>query len=211
MGTCRSSTHGKLSGMMRKWVSGDVVQALAYDVQRKTESVSASGKQKLEQRILTFFSSKKENMNWLHSSIIELNRQPKWSDFPSKVAVQINDTHPTLAIPELMRLLMDDNGLGWDEAWDVTSRTVAYTNHTLLPEALQKRSQSLLWKFLPCHMKIIEEIDKRVNGIAQLHSDILKAVLFSDYVSIWPNKFQNKTNGITPRRWLRFCRHDSMT
>lgn len=172
----------------------------------------------------------------------------KWSEFSSKVAVQLNDTHPTLAIPELMRLLLDNEGLGWDEAWDVTTRTVAYTNHTVLPEALEKWSQSVMWKLLPRHMEIIEEIDKRfitmvrttrtdlesklpsmcildnnpqkpvvrmanlcvvsshkVNGVAQLHSDILKAELFADYVSIWPKKFQNKTNGITPRRWLRFC------
>ncbi|XP_022755858.1 alpha-glucan phosphorylase, H isozyme [Durio zibethinus] len=172
----------------------------------------------------------------------------QWSEFPSKVAVQLNDTHPTLAIPELMRLLMDDEGLGWDEAWDVTTRTIAYTNHTVLPEALEKWSQPVMWKLLPRHMEIIEEIDKRflaminathpdlehklpsmrildhnsqkpvvrmanlcvvsahtVNGVAQLHSDILKAELFADYVSIWPSKFQNKTNGITPRRWLRFC------
>lgn len=172
----------------------------------------------------------------------------EWSEFPSKVAVQLNDTHPTLSIPELMRLLMDDEGLGWDEAWDVTTRTIAYTNHTVLPEALEKWSQSVMWKLLPRHMEIITEIDKRfvemvrstrpdledkvdtvrildnnpqkavvrmanlcvvsahtVNGVAQLHSDILKAELFSDYVSIWPTKFQNKTNGITPRRWLRFC------
>ncbi|RZC84315.1 hypothetical protein C5167_047099 [Papaver somniferum] len=171
-----------------------------------------------------------------------------WSDFPTKVAVQLNDTHPTLAIPELMRLLMDVEGLGWDEAWDITTKTIAYTNHTVLPEALEKWSQVVMKKLLPRHMEIIEEIDKRfmamvsstrsdlesklsslrildnnpqkpvvrmanmcvvsahtVNGVAQLHSDILKAELFVDYVSIWPTKFQNKTNGITPRRWLRFC------
>ncbi|KAB5540884.1 hypothetical protein DKX38_013858 [Salix brachista] len=186
--------------------------------------------------ILRFKERKNENRSW------------KWSEFPSKVAVQLNDTHPTLAIPELMRLLMDNEGLGWDEAWDVTTRTVAYTNHTVLPEALEKWSQSVMWKLLPRHMEIIEEIDTRfitmirttrtdlesklpsicildnnpqkpvvrmanlcvvsshkVNGVAQLHSDILKAELFADYVSIWPKKFQNKTNGITPRRWLRFC------
>lgn len=173
----------------------------------------------------------------------------KWSEFPSKVAVQLNDTHPTLAIPELMRLLMDDEGLGWDEAWDVTTRTVAYTNHTVLPEALEKWPQAIMYKLLPRHMEIIEEIDKRfmamirsslnamesklpamqildssnplkpvvrmanlcvvsshtVNGVAQLHSDILKSELFADFFSIWPTKFQNKTNGITPRRWIRFC------
>uniref|UniRef100_A0A803KRP2 Alpha-1,4 glucan phosphorylase n=1 Tax=Chenopodium quinoa TaxID=63459 RepID=A0A803KRP2_CHEQI len=147
-----------------------------------------------------------------------------------------------------MRLLMDDEGLGWDEAWDVTTRAIAYTNHTVLPEALEKWSQSVMWKLLPRHMEIITEIDKRfvelihstrpdledkvnsmcildnnpqkpvvrmanlcvvtshtVNGVAQLHSDILTSELFADYVSIWPTKFQNKTNGITPRRWLRFC------
>ncbi|KAF5181189.1 Glycogen phosphorylase, partial [Thalictrum thalictroides] len=173
----------------------------------------------------------------------------QWSEFPSKVAVQLNDTHPTLAIPELMRLLMDEEGLGWDEAWDVTTRTIAYTNHTVLPEALEKWSLEVMRKLLPRHIEIIEEIDKRfvamvhstrpdlesklpglcildtsnpqksvvrmanlcvvtahtVNGVAQLHSDILKAELFVDYVSIWPTKFQNKTNGITPRRWLRYC------
>ncbi|KAG8054731.1 hypothetical protein GUJ93_ZPchr0001g29901 [Zizania palustris] len=173
----------------------------------------------------------------------------KWSEFPSKVAVQLNDTHPTLAIPELMRLLMDEEGLGWDEAWDIINRTIAYTNHTVLPEALEKWSQAVMRKLLPRHMEIIEEIDKRfkemvistrkemegkldslrilddsnpqkpvvrmanlcvvsahtVNGVAELHSNILKEELFADYVSIWPNKFQNKTNGITPRRWLRFC------
>lgn len=173
----------------------------------------------------------------------------EWADFPTKVAVQLNDTHPTLAIPELMRLLMDEEGLGWDEAWDVTTRTIAYTNHTVLPEALEKWSQAIMAKLLPRHLEIIEEIDKRfmamikstrsdmesklpamlildgsnpqkpvvrmanlcvvsshsVNGVAQLHSDILKAELFADYVSVWPSKFQNKTNGITPRRWLRFC------
>lgn len=128
----------------------------------------------------------------------------QWSEFPNKVAVQLNDTHPTLAIPELMRLLMDEEGLGWDEAWDVTARclilfakylkvlniflsscfltcssaylvlefnlvknihrtrTIAYTNHTVLPEALEKWSQAIMWKLLPRHMEIIQEIDKRV-------------------------------------------------
>ncbi|CAL5339072.1 unnamed protein product [Camellia sinensis] len=161
----------------------------------------------------------------------------QWYEFPNKVVVQLNDTHPTLAIPELMRLLMDDDGLGWDEAWDVTTRTIAYINHTVLLEALEKCSQAVMWKLLPHHMEIIEEIDKRfiamirstkpelesklssmrimdnnpqkpvvrmanlcvvsshtVNGVAQLHSDILKSELFADYVSIWRKKFQNKTN-----------------
>ncbi|KAL2636357.1 hypothetical protein R1flu_007836 [Riccia fluitans] len=171
-----------------------------------------------------------------------------WSEFPSKVAVQMNDTHPTLAAPELMRILMDDEGLGWDEAWSITNKTVAYTNHTVLPEALEKWSQTVMAKLLPRHMEIITEIDKqfqafvtrtrpdleskiesmrvldnnpqkpvvrmahlcvlsshKVNGVAELHSDILKKDLFADFYSLWPDKFQNKTNGVTPRRWLRFC------
>ncbi|XP_057845214.2 alpha-glucan phosphorylase, H isozyme isoform X1 [Cryptomeria japonica] len=177
------------------------------------------------------------------------NEPIAWNEFPSKVAVQMNDTHPTLSIPELMRILMDDECLGWDEAWTVTTRTIAYTNHTVLPEALEKWSVALLTKLLPRHMEIIAEINKRflemihsshpdmenkfnnmcilddsnpqkpvvrmanlcvvsshtVNGVAMLHSNILKDELFRDYVSLWPEKFQNKTNGITPRRWLRFC------
>ncbi|CAM8909927.1 unnamed protein product [Rhodiola kirilowii] len=188
------------------------------------------------QDIISRFKERKGEKEW------------QWSEFPEKVAVQLNDTHPTLAIPELMRLLIDVEGLGWDDAWNVTTRTIAYTNHTVLPEALEKWSQAVMWKLLPRHMEIIQEIDRRfiqminstrpdlesklssicimdndpkkpvvrmanlcvvsahtVNGVAQLHSDILTSELFADYVSIWPTKFQNKTNGITPRRWLRFC------
>ncbi|KAF6153471.1 hypothetical protein GIB67_027338 [Kingdonia uniflora] len=252
----------------RKWVEGDLIQALAYDVPipgYKTKNTislrlweAKAGAKDFD--LFKFNDGQYESAAQLHSSaqqdiIFRFKERRhgkdswKWSDFPSKVAVQLNDTHPTLAIPELMRLLMDDEGLGWDEAWDITTRTVAYTNHTVLPEALEKWSQAVMRKLLPRHMDIIEEIDKRfiamihstrkdleskipslcildssnpqksvvrmanmcvvsahtVNGVAQLHSDILKAELFADYVSIWPTKFQNKTNGITPRRWLSFC------
>ncbi|KAK4483113.1 hypothetical protein RD792_010292 [Penstemon davidsonii] len=279
----------------RKWVGGEVIQALAYDVPipgYKTKNTNSLRlwEAKASARdfdLFQFNDGQYESAAQLHSSaqqicavlypgdateggkLLRLKQQfflcsaslqdiiarfkeredeIKWSEFPSKVAVQMNDTHPTLAIPELMRLLMDDEALGWDEAWDITTRTVAYTNHTVLPEALEKWSQAVMWKLLPRHMEIITEIDKRfitmikstrpdlegklpdlrvldnnpqkavvrmanlcvvsshtVNGVAQLHSDILKAELFSDYVSIWPIKFQNKTNGITPRRWLKFC------
>lgn len=282
----------------RKWVGGEVVEALAYDVPipgyntKNTISLrlweAKAGAEAFS--LFQFNDGQYESAAQLHSraqqicavlypgdateegKLLRLKQQFflcsaslqdivtrfkerrngkdgwKWSEFPSKVAVQLNDTHPTLAIPELMRLLMDEEGLGWDEAWDVTTRTIAYTNHTVLPEALEKWSQAVMWKLLPRHMEIIEEIDKRfilmihsthsgleskissmqildknpqkpvvrmanlcvvsshvVNGVAQLHSDILKSELFADYVSIWPTKFQNKTNGITPRRWLRFC------
>ncbi|KAG6678133.1 hypothetical protein I3842_14G064900 [Carya illinoinensis] len=282
----------------RKWVCGEVVQALAYDVPipgYKTKNTISlrlwEAKACAEDfNLFQFNDGQYEAAAQLHSQaqqicavlypgdatengkLLRLKQQFflcsaslqdiifrfkerklgkgswQWSEFPSKVAVQLNDTHPTLSIPELMRLLMDHEGLGWDEAWDVTTRTIAYTNHTVLPEALEKWSLAVMQKLLPRHMEIIEEIDKRfiamirktrtdlesrlssicivddnpqkpvvrmanlcvvsahtVNGVAQLHSDILKSELFADYVSIWPKKFQNKTNGITPRRWLRFC------
>lgn len=170
-----------------------------------------------------------------------------FSHFPDKVAIQLNDTHPSLAIPELMRILIDVEKLSWEEAWDITTRACAYTNHTVLPEALERWPVSLLESILPRHLEIIyhinflhlervkklypndfdrlrrmscveEEGDKRinmahlsiigshaVNGVAQLHSDILKASLFKDFYEMDPDKFQNKTNGITPRRWLLLC------
>jgi glycogen phosphorylase len=167
--------------------------------------------------------------------------------FPDKVAIQLNDTHPSLAIPELMRILIDLEKLEWDEAWDITVRTCAYTNHTVLPEALERWPVSLLESILPRHLEIIyhinflhlqkvqakypndldrmrrmscieEEGDKRVNmahlsiigshavnGVAALHSEIIKRDLFRDFYQMTPEKFQNKTNGITPRRWLLLC------
>ncbi|CAN8302072.1 unnamed protein product [Cochlearia groenlandica] len=233
----------------------------------------------------------------------------KWEEFPEKVAVQMNDTHPTLCIPELMRILLDLKGLSWEDAWKITQRTVAYTNHTVLPEALEKWSLELMEKLLPRHVEIIEMIDEElvrtivseygtvdpdlleeklkamrifenvelpsafadvivkpkskpvtdktttnnfkdsetvvkkeleeektageedevipeptvrppkmvrmanlavvgghaVNGVAEIHSEIVKQDVFNDFVKLWPNKFQNKTNGVTPRRWIRFC------
>ncbi|CAF1920498.1 unnamed protein product [Brassica oleracea var. botrytis] len=261
-----------------------------------------------------------------------------WEEFPEKVAVQMNDTHPTLCIPELMRILMDLKGLSWEDAWKITQRTVAYTNHTVLPEALEKWSLELMEKLLPRHVEIIEKIDEElvgtivseygtadpdllkeklnamrilenvelpsafadvivkpeskpviaektidlsedakedaqtdvivkpeskpviaektidlsedakedaqtdvkkeveeeetagviaevipeppkmvrmanlavvgghaVNGVAEIHSEIVKTDVFNDFVKLWPDKFQNKTNGVTPRRWIRFC------
>ncbi|XP_025204541.1 glycogen phosphorylase isoform X2 [Melanaphis sacchari] len=167
--------------------------------------------------------------------------------FPDKVALQLNDTHPALAIPELMRILIDIEGLSWEAAWDITVKTCAYTNHTVLPEALERWSVSLMSSILPRHMQIIYEInflhlqevqkrwpndnsrlkrmslieedgDKRVNmahlsivgshavnGVARIHSDIIKNDLFRDFYELSPEKFQNKTNGITPRRWLLLC------
>ncbi|KAL6526374.1 Alpha-1,4 glucan phosphorylase L-1 isozyme, chloroplastic/amyloplastic [Orobanche minor] len=233
----------------------------------------------------------------------------RWEEFPDKVAVQMNDTHPTLCIPELMRILMDVKGLSWEEAWMITQRTVAYTNHTVLPEALEKWSYELMQRLLPRHVEIIELIDKEliediiseygtsnpemlenklvkmrilenfdlpasvaalfakpeespidkdgekadatditdkdepegdemeksqaaneepafvppkmvrmanlcvvaghtVNGVAEIHSEIVKKEVFNDFFQLWPEKFQNKTNGVTPRRWIHFCNPD---
>uniref|UniRef100_A0A5B7BGQ6 Alpha-1,4 glucan phosphorylase n=1 Tax=Davidia involucrata TaxID=16924 RepID=A0A5B7BGQ6_DAVIN len=261
--------------------------------------------------------------------------QAKWNEFPEKVAVQMNDTHPTLCIPELMRILIDLKGMSWNEAWDITQRSVAYTNHTVLPEALEKWSLELMQKLLPRHVEIIQMIDEElihniiseygksdsellekklnamrilenfdlpasvadifikpkesptvdlkeelevsdealevsdealevsdkelevsdeeiapsneedepkekvtqkkekldsephleppklvhmanlcvvgghaVNGVAEIHSDIVKKEVFNEFYKLWPEKFQNKTNGVTPRRWIRFCNPD---
>jgi starch phosphorylase len=168
----------------------------------------------------------------------------QWDVFPDKVFMQLNDTHPTLVIPELMRLLMDREGLGWERAWEITTHSTGYTNHTILPEALEKWPVSMMERQLPRHLQIIYEINARfmrdvasryvldedrlkrmsiieeageknvrmahlaivgscsVNGVAKLHSDLLKNVVLRDFAEYYPAKFNNKTNGITPRRWL---------
>src|SRR5690606_16758876 len=164
-----------------------------------------------------------------------------FADFPDKVQIQLNDTHPAVAIPELMRLLLDEHGLGWDEAWEISRKTFAYTNHTVLPEALESWSIDLFGRLLPRHLQIIEEIDRRlrervaanfpadpsrpermailshgnvrmanlaitgshtVNGVAALHSRILRERIFRDFYELWPDKFVNITNGVTQRRWM---------
>ncbi len=168
-----------------------------------------------------------------------------WGNFADKVAVQLNDTHPAIAIVELMRILIDEHDLGWDAAWAIVTRTFAYTNHTLLPEALEKWGVPLFERVLPRHLQIIYDInarllqaielrwpgdvqkmracslieengDKRVrmgnlavvgshavNGVAALHTALLRKDLFPEFNALYPDKFQNKTNGITPRRWLQ--------
>uniref|UniRef100_A0A671NAY8 Alpha-1,4 glucan phosphorylase n=1 Tax=Sinocyclocheilus anshuiensis TaxID=1608454 RepID=A0A671NAY8_9TELE len=144
-----------------------------------------------------------------------------FSTLPDKVAIQLNDTHPALAIPELMRVLIDEEKLPWEKAWDICIKTCAYTNHTVLPEALERWPIDLFQTLLPRHLEIIYEINlclllvnmahlcivgsHAVNGVARIHSDILKATVFKDFYEMDPHKFQNKTNGITPRRWLVMC------
>jgi len=164
--------------------------------------------------------------------------------FHEKFAVQLNDTHPAIAVAELMRLLVDEQGLNWDRAWDITRKTFAYTNHTLLPEALERWPLAMFAKLLPRHLQIIYEINARfldevrirffaeearvaslslidengeryvrmahlacigshaINGVAELHSELLKRDLLSDFHTLFPEKFSNKTNGVTPRRWM---------
>ena len=167
--------------------------------------------------------------------------------FSDKIAVHLNDTHPAIAIPELMRLLVDIEGVEWDKAWDIAVKTFAYTNHTLMPEALETWPVVLLGRVLPRHLEIIYEINRRfleevarrypgdserlqrmsiigegslkhvrmahlaivgshgVNGVARLHTQLLRSRLFKDFDAFYPGKFTNKTNGITPRRWLLKC------
>jgi starch phosphorylase len=167
-----------------------------------------------------------------------------WGQFPEKVAIQLNDTHPAMTVPELMRILLDDAGLAWDQAWEITERTLAYTNHTLLPEALEKWPLTWFEMLLPRHLEIIFEINRRfldavrarfpgdeerigrmsliedgaerrvrmanlaivgshsTNGVAAIHSELLRKLTVKDLAEMFPGRFNNKTNGVTPRRWL---------
>jgi glycogen phosphorylase len=173
-----------------------------------------------------------------------LRHHDNFDAFPDKAAIQLNDTHPSIAVAELMRLLIDEHGLPWVKAWDITTRTFAYTNHTLLVEALERWSVTLFGRLLPRHLEIIYEINYRflsdlrliypddtaklqrlslieegneqqirmahlacvgshtVNGVAALHTELLKQDVLHDFYELYPEKFQNKTNGVTPRRWM---------
>ena len=173
-----------------------------------------------------------------------LEHDDSFDDFPDRVAIQMNDTHPSLAVAELMRILVDEHALPWEKSWDIVTRTLAYTNHTLLPEALEKWPVHLMEAVLPRHMQIICEINHRflqkvsevwpgdgdrvarmslieegpvkqvrmanlavlgshsINGVAALHTRLIKSNLMPDFYALWPERFNNKTNGVTQRRWL---------
>ncbi len=171
-------------------------------------------------------------------------RHRTFDDLPQRVSIQLNDTHPSIAVAELMRVLVDVENLEWDRAWDLCQRSLAYTNHTLLPEALEKWPVRMFERLLPRHLQIIYEINRRflkivhvqwpgdserlqrmslieegedkqirmahlatvgcfsINGVAQLHTELIKTDLLKDFYELWPERFNNKTNGVTPRRWL---------
>jgi len=173
-----------------------------------------------------------------------LRRGEEFDDFSDKVAIQLNDTHPALTIAELMRLLVDEHEVPWDRAWEITRATVGYTNHTLMPEALERWPAALLERVVPRHLQIIYEINRRfmeqaalvwpndpesmrrvsiieegserqvrmahlavvgshsINGVSKLHSELLKTRLIPEFYQLWPERFSNKTNGVTQRRWL---------
>jgi starch phosphorylase len=195
----------------------------------------------------------KQQHFFVSASIQDMMRRYKeyhetFDEFPTKVAIQLNDTHPTIGVAELMRVLMDDEGMGWTAAWAMTTRVFSFTNHTVLPEALEKWPVELVEQLLPRHMQIIYDINWRflqevrthfgddwdrisrmsiieesdgykavrmaslalvashtINGVAAIHSELIKETIFKDFYELWPHKFQNKTNGVTQRRWLAFC------
>ena len=202
-----------------------------------------SGKElRLRQQFFLASASLKDTIRWW------IDRSGNdFSNFAEKHCFQLNDTHPAIAVPELMRILLDEHGLEWDDAWTITSSTMAYTNHTLLPEALEEWPVDMFRRLLPRLLDIIYEINARflsevsnrwpgdnerikrmslihdngtpavrmaylaivgsysVNGVAELHSNLLTSGLFRDFAELWPDKFNNKTNGVTQRRWLAAC------
>ncbi|MCL1966321.1 MAG: glycogen/starch/alpha-glucan phosphorylase, partial [Fibromonadales bacterium] len=212
-----------LQDIIRRYERGNDVQA-AIEKLAKVNKISSSG--------LTL-------LNLEHAE-----RRNLLANLPKKIAIQLNDTHPAIAIPELMRLLVDIYKLSWTDAWSITTQIFAYTNHTLMPEALEKWSVHLFEELLPRHLQIIYEINAKflesvwakwpgendrvvrmsiiqegdekmvrmgylsvigshsVNGVAALHSELLKTNLFKDFYELWPERFNNKTNGVTPRRWV---------
>ncbi|MFM9935097.1 MAG: glycogen/starch/alpha-glucan phosphorylase [Novosphingobium sp.] len=228
--------------------AGDYTGALAEEVRAESlvrvlyPADSSPAGQELRLRQEYFFTS---------ASIQDIVRRhlqtnPDCTSLPDKAAIQLNDTHPAVAVAEIMRLLVDVHGIEFNEAWDITRRTVGYTNHTLLPEALESWPLPLFERLLPRHMQIIYAINSRVlrearkaglddravsaislideggerrvrmanlafvgahsvNGVAALHTDLMKSTVFSDLHALYPLKINNKTNGVTPRRWLQQC------
>ncbi len=225
---------GDYYGAVNKKISSENLTKVLYpnDEQMKGKEL------RLEQQFFFVSCSLQDMIRILTLQKIPLAR------FHEKFTVQLNDTHPSIAVAELMRLLLDEHGLPWDEAWSIVTRTFAYTNHTLLPEALERWPLPMFARVLPRHMEIIFEINARfldevrlrffgdderiarmsiideqgeryvrmahlascgsyaINGVAALHTELLKADVLRDFADLWPEKFSNKTNGVTPRRWV---------
>jgi starch phosphorylase len=229
--------------------SGDYIRAIGEKIDSEkvskvlypSDSVPAGRELRLLQEYFLVACSVRDIFNRFSEEENDLRK------LPDKVAIQLNDTHPALTVAEMMRLLVDEHHLLWDEAWDITCHTCAYTNHTLLPEALERWPVSLLERVLPRHLQIVYEINHRfldmarkrwpmdplrlkevslieesgersvrmahlaiagghaVNGVAALHSELVKHDLMPAFYELWPEKFQNKTNGVTHRRWLAYA------
>ena len=231
---------------MQIFDQGDYIKAIHQKVYSElvskilypSESIAFGRELRLIQEYFLVFCSLRD----ITRRFLKQNRNIE--DLPDYTAIQLNDTHPALAVAELMRTLVDERRLPWERAWDITTRTLSFTNHTLMPESLEMWPVDLLGKVLPRHLQIIFEINRRfldqisltfpgdtaklrrmslieenggkqvrmanlavvgshsINGVSKLHSELVKTVLFPDYAALWPGKFNNKTNGITPRRWL---------
>ncbi|KAK3262375.1 Acid phosphatase pho1 [Cymbomonas tetramitiformis] len=236
-----SLNSGKYQEAFEKRMEAETICAVLYPDDSTTEGKILRLKQQY------FFTS--ASLQDIIARFLEAGHTD-WDTLPDHAAVQLNDTHPTIGVAELMRLLMDDHGLEWDQAWAITGKVFAYTNHTVLPEALEKWGSDIMEDLLPRNFEIIEKIDKQfvkemtalkvdkkviarmkpigedewgkgkdvvrmaslamcgahtVNGVAAVHSEIIKDTVLKDFYAIWPEKFQNKTNGVTQRRWLAFC------
>lgn len=226
--------RGDYYGAVRERVTSENLSKVLYPNDEHFQ-----GKElRLEQQYFFVSCSLQDMFRIMRSQRIPVER------FHEKFAVQLNDTHPAIAVAELMRLLIDEHAMSWEDAWSITSRTFAYTNHTLLPEALERWSVGLFGRLLPRHLEIVYEINARfldqvrvitlgddervtrlslidetgdrslrmahlaclgshtINGVAELHSDLVKSDLFADFHQLWPERFTNVTNGVTPRRWL---------
>ncbi|MEQ1579453.1 MAG: glycogen/starch/alpha-glucan phosphorylase [Steroidobacteraceae bacterium] len=226
--------RGDYYGAVNQKVASENLSKVLYpnDEQSKGKEL------RLEQQYFFVSCSLQDMLRILHVQKIPL------ANFHEKFAVQLNDTHPAIAVAELMRLLVDEQALAWDDAWSIVGKTFAYTNHTLLPEALEQWPLPIFSKVLPRHLELIYEINARfldevrirflgdearlsrlslineggeryvrmahlacvgshmINGVAELHSELLKQDVLKDFYELWPEKFTNKTNGVTPRRWM---------
>ena len=225
---------GNYYGAVDEKVTSENISKVLYP----NDEPSEGKKLRLEQQYF-FVSCSLQDMIRIH-----LSQNQKLETFHHKFAIQLNDTHPAISVAELMRLFVDEHHLEWEKAWDITQKTFAYTNHTLLPEALEKWTVDLFGELLPRHLEIIYELNQRflnqvrikypgdedklaklslieegepkyvrmahlacvgshaINGVAALHTELLKETVLKDFYELWPEKFSNKTNGVTPRRWM---------